>query len=55
MTIEVELRCEVSAWVRPAVLALAFMARIGIPLDYEAIVERIVTRGVTAIVERKAS
>jgi hypothetical protein len=54
MTIEVELRCEVAAWARPAILALAFMARIGIPLDYEAIIERIVARSVKAIVERKA-
>ncbi|TDX61937.1 hypothetical protein EDE12_11238 [Methylosinus sp. sav-2] len=54
MTTEVKLICEVSAWVRPAVLALAFMARIGIHLDYGAIVERIVSRGVKVIVERKA-
>lgn len=54
MTIEVELRCEVATWARPAILALAFMARLGIALDYEALAHRIVARGVKAIVERKA-
>jgi hypothetical protein len=54
MTIEVELRCEVAAWARPAILALAIMARIGIPLDYEALARRIGARVVKAIVERKA-
>jgi hypothetical protein len=54
MTVEVELRCEVSAWVYPAIHALAFVAWLGIPLDYEALACRIVARGVKAIFERKA-
>jgi len=54
MTIVAGLRCEIALWVRPAILALAIMSRIGIPIDYEAMIERIVARGVKAIVERKA-
>lgn len=55
MTAYVEIRCEAAAWLRPAIFALAIMMRLGIPLDYEAIVRHVVELGVKAIVERKAA
>lgn len=54
MTVTVKLRCEVAVWMRPAIYALALMARLGVPMNYEAMARRIVARGVTAAVERIA-
>lgn len=53
MTITVELRCEVTLWMRFAIFALALMKRVGLPIDCERFSRLIAARMVkSVIVER---